>query len=366
MVIYLLVTAVLAALVAPSNRLISFFLVLVIFTVIAGNIENPDRANYLMNFDGIQSGGYDYSFEPGYQALAFLAACIGLDYGAFHFLLTAVALILITRTVIDLTNRPALAMFAYVCFPFFWDVTQVRNFYAMSIVMYGMRYILVEHRTSMTKYVFAISCASLFHITSLFYLLFLLARIRNKVILWCALGFGALIYISLFSSIVSSPLLSFLSHKIDVYTTTETSLFTKSSVLAYYYVSLVMLWWASRRLGASSKAVDSGVMALTPFGSAGNRGCGKISSKVLLNINFISGFSILLAMDNLDFIRLYRNIFLINCIYIINAIYARVGCRWLMFGCFMFYAVFTFVGFVLVSSSSNIVEVALIYNAINY
>jgi hypothetical protein len=368
MLTFLLVTASLFALAAPRNRFGFTLLILVIFAGIAGNIENPDRAYYLANFDGIRSGGQDSSFEPGYQTLARLASSIELDYGAFHFVLTATALLLITRTVIDLTSRPSLALLAYISFPFFWDVTQIRNFYAMAIVLYSMKYLLIEQRASTVKYIISILCASLFHITSLFYLLFLLTRLRNKVLLWGGLGVGVASYLYLFSAIVASPLFAFIGNKIDVYTTTETSIVTKAAVLAFYVTSLAALWWASRRVltAARYESARCKLSFSSPSTADKHKLNLKISPTILLNVNLVAGLSILLALDNLDFIRLFRNIFLINCIFIINGIHSRPQYRRILTFCFVLYLVATFIGFVFLTSTSNIIENTLLYNVINY
>lgn len=364
MMTFLLIVAALAAMAAPRSRPAFGFLLLVVFLSIAGNLENPDRINYSENFDGIRVGGQDDSFEPGYQALARVASAIGLDYGAFHFAMTAVAVLLIARTILDFTDRPGLALFAYICFPFFWDVTQVRNFYAMSIVLFGMRYLLDEQRASTIKYSVAIFCASLFHLTTAFYLLFLLAKVRNKVVLWTGLGLAAIAYLFVFSALVSSPLLAFIGDKIDVYTTTETSVVTKAAVWAFYLSSIAMLWWARLRIcsPAATFSPGDGAPTLPPASSTWPR---SLSPVVLLNVNLVAGLSILLALDNLDFIRLFRNIFLINCMFMINGIYADPRHRTLISLCFLLYLAAAFIGFVLVTSTSNIIESTLLNNAIN-
>lgn len=364
MLILLLIIATLFALAVPRSRLAFAFLLLVLLVSIAGNLENPDRINYLANFDGIRSGQQDDSFEPGYQALARLASGFDLAYGVFHFGLTSIALLLIAHTVRSLTARPGLALFAYVCFPFFWDVTQIRNFYAMAIVLYAMKFLLVERRVSVPKYVITILCASLFHITSVFYLLFLLARLRGRLLLWGSLAIGVVGYLSLFSALVASPLLAFIGGKIDVYTTTETSIVTKAALLIFYLTTMALLCWASWR-GRAPSNPGSGRSALSSPEMAGEKML-MISPTILLNVNLVAGFAILLALDNLDFIRLFRNIFLINCILVINGIYARKRNRGVCVFIFLLYLLATFTGFVYLTSTSNIIESALRYNVINY
>lgn len=355
MIPLLLLVASITALAVPRGRLGFAFLMLAVFATVVGNIDNPDRIFYVDNFEGVRVGGENPSFEPGYQLLASSASILGLDYGAFHFVMTAVALLLIGRTILDLCDQPGLAMFAYLCFPFIWDVTQVRNFYAMALILFSMRYLLVEQRASPVKYALTILLATMFHITSAFYLLFLLARIRNRFVLWGMLALGAGAYFTLFSELVTSPLLAFIGDKIDVYTTTETSMVTKLSVGTFYATSLLMIWWASRRLaGHGAAAPDPAVM-----------GAWVISGPLILNMNLIAGLSILPALDNLDFIRLFRNIFLINCIFVINAIRSRRSGRMTFTLSFLLYLAVTFTGFVVMTSTSDIIGDAIQNNAIN-
>lgn len=355
MILLLLLMASITALAAPRLRLGFALLMLAVFATVAGNTENPDRIFYVDNFQGIRTGGENASFEAGYQLLASWGSILGLDYGAFHFVMTAAALVLIGRTVLDLCDQPGLAMFAYLCFPFIWDVTQVRNFYAMALILFSMRYLLVEQRASPAKYALTILLATTFHITSAFYMLFLLARMRNRLVLWGMLALGAGAYFTLFSDLVNSPLLAFVGDKIDVYTTTETSMVTKLSVGIFYATSLLMVWWADRRIaGRDAGAHRPAVM-----------GAWAISGRLILNMNLIAGLSILPTLDNLDFIRLFRNIFLINCIFVINAIRSRRGGRMTFTLSFLLYLVVTFTGFVVMTSTSDIIGDALQNNAIN-
>ncbi|MDC6166171.1 EpsG family protein [Paucibacter sp. XJ19-41] len=373
MIIFLLIIAATFAMASPRSKAGYFFLLAIIHLAIAGNLDNPDRYYYAENFDGIRTGGQDDSFELGYQSLARIASQLGLEYGAFHFVLSGAALLLICKAVMDLTDRPALGLLAYLFFPFFWDVTQVRNFYAMAIVIYGMKYLLVEERKSNLKYAVTILIASTFHVTSVFYLLFLAARTQNKVLLWSALGVAAAIYTLVFSALVASPLLAFVAEKIDVYTTTETSLVTKVAVLAFYAASLAMLWWTARRMTVA----DAGavVQPLAKHSESRTKHVPprlpwmpylRISPTVLLNVNLVAGLSILLTLDNLDFIRLYRNLFLVNCIFVINGIYrSRRKNRALMSLCFIAYLVTVFTGFVYITSTSNIIESTLLNNVVS-
>ncbi|WP_310388448.1 EpsG family protein [Roseateles sp.] len=357
---------------SPKSRPAFFLLIAIVYLAIAGNLDNPDRFFYVENFEGIKTGDQDASFEPGYQSLARIAALLGLDYGAFHFVLTGAALLLICTAIMELTDRPALGLLAYLFFPFFWDVTQVRNFYAMAIVIYGMKYLLVEQRASNLKYILLIIVASMFHITSLFYLLLLGARTKNKLLLWGALGAAALVYTLVFSTLVASPLLAFVAEKIDVYTTTETSMVTKAAVLAFYGSSLLLLWWSARRMSVA----EAGGFILSPSGApdaSAEKALRRlrtpylrISPALLLNANLIAGLSILLTLDNLDFIRLYRNIFIIGCIFVINSINLppRRG-RKLLSISFVAYLFAVFVGFVYVTATSNIIESTLFGNILS-
>lgn len=355
MIPLLLLVTTFTALAAPRLRFGFALLMLAVFTTVAGNVDNPDRIYYVENFEGIRTGGEDASFEPGYQLLVYWASILGLDYGAFHFVMTAVALLLIGKTILDFCDQPGLAMFAYLCFPFIWDVTQVRNFYAMALILFSMRYLLVEQRASPAKYALTILLATMFHVTSAFYLLFLLARIRNRLVLWGLLALGAGAYFTLFSDLVNSPLLAFVGDKIDVYTTTETSMVTKLSVGTFYAASLVMIWWAGHRISGRGAAAHGPVIM----------GGLAISGPLILNMNLIAGLSILPTLDNLDFIRLFRNIFLINCIFVINAIRSRRSGRMAFTLSFLLYLIATFAGFVVMTSTSDIIGHAMQDNAIN-
>lgn len=365
MLLSILTAVVLVAFIFPDSRAPYYLLLAVIYLVIVGNLDNPDRDYYILNYDLVSSGKGDISFEPGYQLLASLGSSIGFSYPVFHGVISLIALVLISSTILRYSVAPSLVLVAYVLFPLFWDVTQVRNFYAMAITVFGARYIIEENYRSSLKYILCVLIASSFHITSLFYLSFLIVKIRHKYTFVLASVSAAILSIALTNFISVSPILSFIGAKADIYTSTQTSLVTKIAVLAFYFVSLLIIYISSKRFiwGVDGSVQNPGYSRLkTP--DVVRLATSNSYYINILKINIVVGVSVIFALNNLDFIRLYRNIFILNSIFIINGVFGlrQLPVRVVFGSALSIYFFSVFLGFVILISTSDIIGAALTDN----
>ena len=174
-----------------SNReikLLSIFFLLFLIVIFCGNNENPDYVGYKFKYDSIKNhNATDFIFSDpyiGFNILQFISHAIGLNYQEFLFIVALLGYALIIDTLHYFHANMSYVLLLYLFYPFFYDVIQIKNFLAMSIVIYSIRYLLDNTKLATLKYVVLIIVASLFHIVSVSYLLLLLTKLKKKIPLY--------------------------------------------------------------------------------------------------------------------------------------------------------------------------------------
>lgn len=285
----------------------------IIFLYVGGNANNQDRIIYLNNYYYIADGLPGMQFEFGFQALCKFGSFFGLPYNFFLAIIMIVGLLLIVDTIRLYTSNIAFVLALYFIYPFIWDTVQIRNFLAMSIIVFGLRFILSEKKEYL-KFSFFVLMAASIHVTAIFYFSFLITAFIKDT--------KKLLQIVLFitgTSIIFSPYLAKLLlmvtsvEKVNSYTTTQTSIITKLLAILYFLVSILLIYFLKKNI-EKEKTKYSLMLE--------NNGKKILDLKIILQINIISVIMVFFVMNNLNFFRLYRNIFILN--YVLFAIYVKI------------------------------------------
>jgi len=115
-----------------------------------------------------------YGIDMGFILFMKLFATLGIPFEIFRLIVFLLSCTLIISTVKIITKNYALVFCLYLYFPFCYDSDQIRQFFAYSIVIFGLRY-LFEDKRSVLKYLICIFVSSMIHITSVVFLIYLLA-----------------------------------------------------------------------------------------------------------------------------------------------------------------------------------------------
>lgn len=166
-----------------NAKFIAFILLMFMWILFWSNTTNPDYYNYLRHYNSIQAGSqiFDGSGQEfGYRALMKIAANIGFSFETFLLIVSGLSFALIHSTVKKFSKNYNYVYSLYFIFPFFLDVVQIRNFIAMAIFIFSVRYLLDDSIKSKVKYIFLILIASTIHYTALLYLPMLLIKTNRK------------------------------------------------------------------------------------------------------------------------------------------------------------------------------------------
>ncbi len=219
---------------------IGIYIAIVVFTwcIFAFSTYNPDYRIYEAWYNYSAKYGLITRFEFGFSSCIFLANKFGLTYQTFLQIYSAVGLILLSKCIFEYCKYPVFCWILYFIYPFFFDVVQIRNFMAMVIVIYGLRYLREFNKKNVIKFGITIFIASLFHVTAIVYLSFALAYIKDlrKIIRYTFIFTSiALVCLKTFPLAFSGILSRFVSLEYLMRGTTTIK------ILGYLFVALIVV-----------------------------------------------------------------------------------------------------------------------------
>lgn len=276
------------------SRGLTLLIFLFAWVLIGWNYDNSDYIAY-QNFY-IHNSDFMGLMEPGYLLLCNLFNSLGFDYASFRIITSGLVICIYLYIILKYARYDCCVAACYLAFLLILDVTQIRNFIAFSFVFLGFSILIYEHKNVKLKYIIFVILASLIHISSIFYLLFLNIRRKKYNITWFILLFIVELLI-----IKGLPTLlgGYISDKFQNYSH-DTSLLTISlasliQLLNVYYIYII---------GKSEKTLHIGSEYAETF----------------YNLNLLLLFMIPFYLDTLTYMRIFRNVSILNFIYITNAL----------------------------------------------
>lgn len=302
-----------------KSKLLTYTMMLAAVILIGGSSLNADYYSYENNYFAIGNGLNSWNFEIGFQWLNRLIFNLGFSYQQFRLIIALMGMLLIYKTIKKFTNNTAYVMALYLIYPLILDTIQIRNFLAMSIVIYGMRYIICLNKQYL-KYILTILLATSIHSTMAFYLAVLLVSLKNNRRMTFLVTSVSILSAILMPYLIKGMSFFVASEKINAYFFTETSMFTQAGVFLYFLYSIFIVkfmeWKLSKREKGSlinenkfSEGIVNRKLSKDSFKTY------EIDKKAITSINIIALLSLPLVVNNLNFFRLYRNLFIINYIY---------------------------------------------------
>ncbi|GKU31642.1 EpsG family protein [Clostridium folliculivorans] len=225
------------------NIRFGFIIIFIIMWILfAFNTGNADYDVYKMSYDSMSS----FFNDVGYNSLALVFSYFGVSYQMFLAFFSLIGLLLIANTVFEFSQQPTKVFFLYCIFPFFFDIVQIRNFMAMAIVIYAIRYLIKFNNKNFIKYCLCILIASSFHTVALVYLIFLFVYIKDikklfkvSIILATCGSIGILASIQLIRKTIVGSILYSLNPKILYYL--SDNLQSKTRTLYIIYITCMLI-----------------------------------------------------------------------------------------------------------------------------
>lgn len=189
------------------DKILLILLLIFAWILFGLNYSNADYKNYEDSYNATMQGYNDGYFEIGFYIIVKVFAMFRIPYCVFLGCVAAICLFIFTNAIKRLTSKPFIAFLFYFIYPFVFDIVQYRNFLAFAIVLYGVGYLLNDKLKTHKKlfyYLFFIFLASLFHLSSVIYVAFVLVLIKRKKVFFSTI---VILMIGLMLAIMNSEIL---------------------------------------------------------------------------------------------------------------------------------------------------------------
>lgn len=288
----------------------SFFLVQLLWLIFLTGF-NSGGADFITNEAIFNSANQNINLSSeifsgaGYAILAHFFGSLNIDFIGFNFILSTVAILLITKVIWKLSNNPNIVMSYLFIYPFVDNIIQKRWFIAMAIVIYALSQLITKEPSKKVyiTYIVLVLLASSLHMAAIFFLIVLVfwilpEEIRNK-------GIPIAVIIELLGIRLLPVILTpfFPEGKIQIYLIEFAKNFTLFKFLFWICLQLIcsILVFVMYQHQKKYHRLDE-------------------LGKKILNLNIISFIILPLYYFDPVFIRYFRPILIFNYIYVSNGI----------------------------------------------
>lgn len=167
-------------LVFQKSKAVTIYNSVLMWVITGWQYNTADYDNYRRVFQG-SANNISLSFlrQPIYYLINLVVKKFNGDFQMIYIICGLIAVIALIIGIRLITDRVNLVISLFMISTFLLYAVQIRNFVAMALVLIATKFIIGEKK-SITRFVVLILIASGFHVTALFYLIFLLIPYLNK------------------------------------------------------------------------------------------------------------------------------------------------------------------------------------------
>ncbi|WP_171719803.1 EpsG family protein [Paenibacillus phytohabitans] len=152
-----------------------------IILVLGWNTGTLDNVNYIRHYTNISVGVYSSNkYEFMFVWLMELGNKLGLDWFMFKLLIACACVPLVYNTINLFTKNLSFVYFFYLLHAFFMDAEQFRNFIALSIFIFSIRFLLKKNKKSKFLYLMCVLLAASIHSSFILFLPLVILEGVNK------------------------------------------------------------------------------------------------------------------------------------------------------------------------------------------
>lgn len=139
------------------------------------NTANPDYLTY----ESIYYAQGGPTLEFGFTSLCKIFNLLGFSFLTFRAAVALIGLLIIIKCIYDYTSSPVFTFFAYILYPFLFDVVQIRFFLAEVIILYSLRFLKEFNRKNLICFTFSLFLAISMHSISIAYCALYIAYFKH-------------------------------------------------------------------------------------------------------------------------------------------------------------------------------------------
>jgi hypothetical protein len=283
-------------------------LLLFIWIFSGWNSRNHDYNNYIVYYrssvdyiNTIFNNMENSATSIGYYYLNNIFYTLNFTFIEFKIIFSFLCIVLLYKYINTWSACPIICLFIYIISTFFVDVIQMRNTIAYLICFQFLGTLLKKGGKYKIYFILAVLFASTFHIMMLFYLIFIFSNTEKRMNLFLHL-FVAFLSMGFIYRLVPSIISILNSGKYEIYNTDSITLFGFVLTFVILFFNMGIIWYYNTKPTMSS-------LINIEF---------KKYEYFIYNCNILFLYLLPFSLINMSIIRLYRNFFLFNIIYILN------------------------------------------------
>lgn len=183
-----------------KSKIIFWIDFLFMWVLMGWNHSVADYSSYYIRYTNPEIYG---TLEPLYVIFQNTGKMVGLDYSSFQIVMAFIFLFIRMIAIRMLSTSPNFVVGLYLLFPFIMDITQLRMFYATSIILLGIVFLLKRKKIDNIIFILFVILATMIHAACICYLLLLIpVNIENfniKAYLRIIIIMCLILFIMLFS-----------------------------------------------------------------------------------------------------------------------------------------------------------------------
>lgn len=333
-----------------KSKILNGVLVVFMFALMVCSYGNADYSTYEMYFEI-----YGNNLSPAvlllngglFKWFCSLFTKLGLTYRHLLIFMTTIGWLNLYSIANEFIKNKNLVWTLYFIYPFIMDITQIRNFVAMTFLLKGCVWLIKADRKMKNYFMFVIYnlIATLIHITFAFYFILVLIKIvnRNNFKYFASV----LLIFELITFGIVQDIISLLtnSDKTTFYFSESIKKGTLLIIISYFLINIHIVRKISKSLPKINWLAD------------------------IYKMNLVMVLVIPVIYHSFEFMRLYRNIFFLNYIaitYLVqNDLYEnKKRSRWIitkskeLFVCMLAIAIFSLYLFILHDYSESVFKPA--------
>lgn len=304
------------------KKITSYFSIVVLVILNYGLDNKWDLYNYFIRYDNIMN--IDSNRELGFQIIMKIFNFFNVDFATFRCIMIIIGLIIIMLFLKKITNDSSFFLLCYMSYFAFLEGEQIRNFYALIVLICAFKYLFYNDKISNIKYIILILIASSIHSSFIVYLVFLLVKSNVNI----SKLMTKLIPIMVILMLVLSRYTELQSIILSAFSTEDDSrgLYYSQAIsnlgwiapTAIYIWNLFIVRYCYSLVKGKKQSYELSTYTLKDFKIIKNTNTVPMEYifERLYMINIIGLVFIPLYMNSLVFYRINRNIIMINLLFI--------------------------------------------------
>lgn len=181
-----------------ADKTVTGIILILLITVFVAEYGDADYQGYLLEYQNMVTPDWTDT-EPLWMLAQFVFRKFKVPFVIFRSIVFLLGLFLMNKTISNITIDRNVILVFFFLYPFMMDCTQIRNYLAMSILIFGLKFLKKPYKAETVKFCITVIICFLIHNVFVVYLIFSIipwVEYRKFVATLSITGVLALIFIS--------------------------------------------------------------------------------------------------------------------------------------------------------------------------